>query len=271
MSRTDSMDLIKVNQQRGIVTVTLNAPEVRNAFDDKMIARLLQALEIIKQDPKCRALILMGEGEHFSAGANIQWMQRMAGADKNENHQDALKLAQLLYNLNHLNIPSIALVQGSVYGGAMGLVACCDMVFADPNSQFCFSEVKLGLVPAVVCPYILSSIGPKAARRYMLTAEPFTADTALKLGLINEVLAKEQWDKHLETLIAKIMQNAPHATKIAKNLILTLTETKMPALSQLEYTAQLIAELRASKEGQEGLKAFLEKRKAAWTQHRDIE
>lgn len=257
-------DLIKVNQQEGIISLTLNAPAVRNAFDDKMIQLLLEYLEAIKEDPSCRVVVLRGEGEHFSAGANIQWMKRMKDASKEENQKDALKLAQLLYNLNHLNKPTIALIQGSVYGGALGLIACCDIILAAPNSHFCFSEVKLGLIPSIVCPYILAAIGSRPARRYMLTAEVFTADTALALGLVHEILPQTEWQTRLETLTNQIKQNAPHATSLAKELILTLAENAMPALSQVEYTARLIAELRVSKEGQEGLSAFLEKRKAKW-------
>lgn len=273
MSRSKSsttaanQDLIKIDQQRGVVTLTLNAASVRNAFDDNMIEILNRHLNTLKQDPNCRILVLRGEGEHFSAGANIQWMKRMAKTSQAENHQDALKLAQLLYHLNNLNKPTIALVQGSVYGGAMGLIACCDIVLADPNTRFCFSEVKIGLVPAIVCPYILNAMGPRAARRYMLTAEPFEADTALKLGLVHEVLPQTAWQNRLQALINMINQNAPRALGIAKNLILTLSETHMPALSQVEYTSHLIAELRVSKEGQEGLSAFLEKRKPNWESH----
>lgn len=257
-------DLIKVKQQQGIVTLTLNAPDVRNAFDDTMIELLLQNLETIKQDSNARLLVLRSEGEHFSAGANIQWMKRMKDASKEENQKDALKLAQLLYNLNHLNKPTIALIQGSVYGGALGLIACCDIVLAAPNTQFCFSEVKLGLIPSIVSPYILAAIGSRAARRYMLTAEVFTTDTALALGLVHEIIPKEAWKVRLETLTNLIKQNAPNATSLAKELILTLEENTMHGLSQVEYTARLIAELRVSKEGQEGLSAFLEKRKAKW-------
>jgi len=263
---------IQLNQENGIATLTLNAPEVRNAFDDKIIAALTEQLQILKQDTSARVLVLRGQGEHFSAGANIQWMQRMASATKEENHQDALKLAELLYHLNHFNKPTIALVQGSIYGGAIGLIACCDIVLAATNSLFCFSEVKLGLVPAIVCPYVLTAIGSRAARRYMLTAEPFGAEVALKLGLVHEVLPQEQWVQRLQTLTSAIQQNAPKATSIAKDLIHTLTEqtqslptlSTLPSLSQVEYTARLIADLRVSEEGQEGLLAFLEKRKARW-------
>lgn len=257
-------DLIKLSLHQGVATLTLNAAEVRNAFDDKMIAALTEHLQTLKQDINCRVLVLRGEGEHFSAGANIRWMQQMANASQTENHRDALKLAQLLHCLNHFDKPTIALVQGSVFGGAIGLVACCDIVLAAPNSQFCFSEVKLGLVPAVVCPYVLEAIGSRIARRYMLTAEVFTADMALKFALVHEVLAQEQWEQRLKQLTSTILQNAPQAVSIAKNLILNLKENPLPELSQVEYTARLIAELRVSKEGQEGLSAFLEKRKAHW-------
>lgn len=265
-----TQNIIQLKQENGIATLTLNAPEVRNAFDDKIIAALTEQLQILKQDAQCRVLVLGGKGEHFSAGANIQWMQRMANASKEENYQDALKLSELLSYLNHFNKPTIALVQGSIYGGAIGLVACCDIVLAAPNSHFCFSEVKLGLVPAIVCPYVLNAIGSRAARRYMLTAEPFGAEMALKLGLVHEVLPQEQWEQRLHVLTSAIEKNAPNATRIAKELIHTLTEQRQPSpqsppiLSQVEYTARLIADLRVSQEGQEGLLAFLEKRQARW-------
>jgi len=263
MPNLSKQDAIKITRQNAVATLTLNRPEIRNAFDDHMIQTLTQTLRSLQNDDSIKIVVLRGEGDHFCAGANIEWMRRSATLTREGNHQDALKLAQLLHILNHLNKPTIAVVQGSVYGGAIGLVAACDIVVADPNTKFCFSEVKLGLVPAIVSPYVLAAIGPKASRRYMLTAEVFSAAIAEQLGLIHEVVVKDKLNTRVEQLISEIKKNGPHALAATKELIFKLSEGK-DALQQAEYTAHLIADLRASEEGQEGLSAFLEKRKPEW-------
>jgi methylglutaconyl-CoA hydratase len=257
-------DVVQFKLEAGVATLTLNRPEVRNAFDDRMIAALTEHLHQLQQNDQVYAVVLRGEGGHFSAGADIQWMQKTLLYSKEENQRDALALASLLHTFNHLNKPTIAVVQGSVFGGAVGLVACADITIAAPEAIFCLSEVRLGLVPAVIGPYVITAMGPRAARRYMLTAETFLAEEAHFLGLVHEVIPSPSLDKHVASFLYALKHNGPRAIPIAKNMIHTLTEESFPTLAQMEYTANLIAELRVSEEAQEGLNAFLEKRAAKW-------
>lgn len=254
---------VKITRENSIATLTLNRPEVRNAFDEQMILLLSQQLRSLENDPSIKAVVIRGEGDHFCAGANIEWMRRSAKLSREENHQDALKLAQLLHILNHLKKPTLAVVQGSVYGGAIGLITACDIVIAETHTEFCFSEVKLGLIPSIVCPYILAAIGAKAARRYLLTAEKIPASLAERLGLVHELCSKENINDRVETLLLDIKRNGPEALKATKELIFKLSESKN-TLQQVEYTAHLIADIRTSAEAQEGLTAFLEKRIPEW-------
>lgn len=257
-------DPILLTVEAGVATLILNRPEVRNAFDDQMIGLLRQYLLDIQQDEEIHVVILKGNGGHFSAGADIQWMQKTIRYSKEENQRDALVLASLLHTFNHLNKPTIAIVQGSVFGGAVGLVACADIAIATPEATFCLSEVRLGLVPAVIGPYVITAMGPRATRRYMLTAETFLAEEAHFLGLVHEVVPAGKLEHHIQHFLQALKHNGPKAIPIAKKMIHTLIEESFPSLSQMEYTANLIAELRVSEEAQEGLNAFLEKRAAKW-------
>lgn len=251
---------------RGVATLTLNRPEVHNAFDDTIINSLIASLEQVTNDPSVRVLILRSEGKNFSAGADLNWMRRMAANSHAENLVDARGLAMLMQRLNELPQPTIALVQGAAFGGAVGLAACCDMVVATDASLFCLSEVKIGLIPAVISPYVVQAMGERQARRYFLTAEPFNAGQAQDWGLVHEVVASnEQLNDAANALVSKLLGNSPAAVTAAKQLIAAVSQRPIGA-DVIEDTAARIADIRVSNEGQEGLSAFLNKRKPNWIQ-----
>ncbi len=251
---------------RGVATLTLNRPEVHNAFDDNVINSLIQHLEAVAENPDVRVLLLRSEGKNFSAGADLNWMRRMAKNSHQENLVDARGLGRLMQCLNELPKPTIALVQGAAYGGAVGLAACCDMVVATEASQFCLSEVRIGLVPAVISPYVVRAIGERQSRRYFLTAEAFSARQAQAWGLVHEVVeTNAQLDDAKEVLVNKLLNNSPRAIEAAKDLIYAVS-SKPIGSEVIEETASRIADIRVSAEGQEGLSAFLEKRKPSWIQ-----
>lgn len=251
---------------RGVATLTMNRPEVHNAFDEDFIATMTQALETLERDETVRVVQLAATGTSFSAGADLDWMKRMSGYSREENLADALGLAELMRKLNSLQKPTIALVQGAAYGGGVGLVACCDIVLAARRASFCLSEVKLGLIPAVISPYVMAAIGEKACRRYFLTAEPFDAAEAWRLGLVHEVLENEEsLAATAERITFLLLRNSPQAIAAAKSLITAVSGQPQDS-SLIAETARRIADQRASTDGKEGVTAFLEKRKAAWVQ-----
>lgn len=245
----------------GVATLTLNRPDVHNAFDDVMIAELLQALKSVEDNANVKALVLRSEGKNFSAGADLNWMRSMADKNYQQNVDDAGELGLLMERLDLLNKPSIALVQGAAFGGAVGLAACCDIVLAQPRSSFCLSEVKIGLIPAVISPYVVRTIGERQSRRYMLTAERFFADEAQKLGLVNDIV--DDFEEPLNNLLNALLANSPQAVTACKDLIRNVGSRPINKEVR-EHTIKAIAEIRVSDEGQEGLSAFLEKRPAAW-------
>lgn len=248
----------------GVATLTLNRPEVHNAFDDRIIAALIDALEATDRDPAVRVLVLRSSGRNFSAGADLAWMKRMARNSHQENLEDAGQLARLMEVLNNHSKPTIALVQGAAYGGAVGLAACCDIVIATEQSQFCLSEVKIGLIPAVISPYVVRAIGERLARRYFLTAEPFSAAIARDAGLVHEVVADAALlDDACQRFIAQLRRNSPQAMHAAKALIFAVSQQPIDQ-SVIDDTARRIADIRVSEEGQEGLSAFLGKRTPNW-------
>ncbi len=253
---------------RGVATLTLNRPEKHNAFDDRMITDLLQALDNIDQDESVRVLVLRAEGKSFCAGADLDWMRRMADYDFEQNLADARRLAQLMYRLNRLHKPVIARVQGASYGGGVGLIACCDIAIASENAIFSLSEVRLGLIPSVISPYLIVAIGSRAARRYFLGGERFDAARALQLGLVHEVVEPESLDARLEQCIDALLNSGPGAQAAAKELIEQVQGRAIDE-SLIEETARRIAEVRASDEAREGLSAFLEKRKPDWNRKQD--
>jgi len=247
----------------GVARVTLNRPEVHNAFNDEFIAELTAALKRLEQDPAVRAVLLAAAGKSFSAGADLNWMKRMAGYSEAENRADARGLAGLMRTLNELAKPSIALVQGAAYGGGVGLVACCDIAIAASPASFCLSEVKLGLIPAVISPYVIAAIGEPAARRYFLTAERFDAGSALRLGLVQEVVAPEELEAAGRRVLDALLAGGPEAQAAAKRLVRDLAGRPIDD-ALVEETAKRIAEIRAGAEAKEGVSAFLEKRPPGW-------
>jgi methylglutaconyl-CoA hydratase len=248
---------------RGVATVTFNRPALRNAFDDGLIAALLAALRRLAADDAVRAVVLTGTGKAFSAGADLNWMRRMAGYGHAENRADALQLATMLRTLNELPKPTVARVNGAAYAGGLGLVACCDIAVAAESAVFCISEARLGLVPGTISPYVVAAIGPRAARRYFLTAETMPAAAAQRIGLIHEVVADGRLDEAVEKVLSELLQGAVGAQGRSKRLVAEVADRPVTeALMQL--TAEAIAEARASAEGREGLAAFFEKRKPAW-------
>lgn len=248
---------------RGVATLTLDRPEIRNAFDDALIAELAVAFRSLAADPAVRVVVLTGAGKAFSAGADLAWMQRMADYSEAENIADAMALAEMLRALNELPKPTVARVNGAAYAGAVGLVACCDIAIATEEAVFAISEVRLGLVPATIAPYVVAAIGAQAARRYFLSAEPFSASEARRLGLVHEVTPKAELDRAVERIIAALLEGGVEAQAHAKHLIRDL-DGRPVTESLAALTARSIAEARASAEGREGVTAFLGKRKPAW-------
>lgn len=249
----------------GIGIVTLNRPERHNAFDDAMIAELADALQAMAADPSVRVVVISSTGKSFCAGADLNWMQRAAGYGLEENRADAGELAEMLRRVTDCPKPVIARVQGPAYGGGVGLIAACDMAVATFESRFALTEVKLGLLPAVISPHVLAAIGERYARRYMLTAEIFSAAEAYRIGLIHEMVADEAaLDEAVGEWVTALLKNGPHALAECKTLIRAVAGRPFGPKA-IEYTVEAIARVRCSPEGQEGLAAFLQKRKPNWT------
>lgn len=247
----------------GVAWVRLNNPDRHNAFDDQIIGQLTEAFAGVAGNPNVRVMVLGSEGKSFSAGADLGWMKRMASYSYEENLRDAGALALMLKTLNYMPQPTIARVQGAAFGGAVGLVSCCDMAVAASAANFSLSEVKIGLVPATISPYVIAAIGQCAARRYFVTAERFNAHRALQLGLVDEVVDAEQLDQEVDRLVEAVLANGPEAVIAAKQLVFDVAGK--PIDQQLiDSTCESIAAIRVSAQGQEGLQAFLQKRKPHW-------
>jgi methylglutaconyl-CoA hydratase len=251
-----------------VARITLARPEVRNAFDDRLIAELIEALAEVRdaydasQGSSPRVLVLTGAGETFCAGADMNWMRRSAAYTRDENEADAKRMASMLRTLDELPIPTIARVNGASLGGGMGLLACCDIGVSVNTAQFGFTEARLGIAPAVISAFVIPKIGASAARRYFLTAEIFDAAVAKELGLVHEVVPAAELDSTVERFVTTLRGNGPRAVSAAKHLIReALDRTRKDTI---ENAVQAIAALRASPEGQEGLGAFLEKRPPTW-------
>ncbi|KAE8544000.1 enoyl-CoA hydratase-related protein [Marinobacter nauticus] len=263
MSQQDTAVLLH-QRGDGVSEVVLNRPDKRNAFDDVIIQQLIQTLEHVDGDEQTQIVILRSEGKHFSAGADLGWMRRMADNTRQENLDDSRELARLMNTLNHLSKPVIGLVQGAAFGGAVGLAACCDIVLATEKTSFCLSEVKLGLIPAVISPYVVRAIGERQARRYFLSAEVFSSQEAQHYGLVHLVCEDEQaMHQRCEELLLQLALNGPEAMKAAKDLVFAVSHKTITS-EVIDDTAQRIADIRVGEEGQEGLSAFLNKRKASW-------
>jgi methylglutaconyl-CoA hydratase len=249
--------------ERGIATVTLDRQDKHNAFDDVMIGELRDAFKALRKDASVRVVVLRGAGKHFSAGGDLAWMRRMAEYDYGHNMKDAEELAGMLQDLYRLPMPTVAVVQGAAFGGAVGLVSCCDMAVAGERARFALSEVRIGLIPATIGPYVVRAIGERAASRYMLTGEAFDAATALRLGLVSETCADDELEARAAALVDELLVGGPAAQRAAKDLVRSVAGASLsPAL--IEDTCARIAHIRVSEEGQEGLSAFLEKRAPAW-------
>lgn len=249
--------------EHNIARVTLRRPEVRNAFNARLIADLTLAFDEIARSPDVRAVVLAAEGAAFCAGADLNWMRSMAGFTWDENFADGQALAHMLHTLYTCPVPVVGRVQGDCYGGGVGLAAVCDVVVAAEGVQFCLSEAKLGLVPATISPYVIRALGAQAARRYFVTAERFSAQRAQALGWVAEVCSAEQLDAQVEAIAKAIVANGPVATRRCKRLVQEMMEQDLkPAV--LDQTARLIADMRCSPEGQEGMQSFLQRRLPAW-------
>ncbi len=250
-------------QADGVARITLDRPEVHNAFNDELIAALSQELEALSGREDVRVVVLAASGKSFSAGADLNWMRRMAGYGAAENLADAKALAGMLERLNRMRQPTVALVQGPAFGGGVGLVACCDIALASEAASFSLSEVKLGLIPATISPYVLAAIGPRAARRYFTSAERFSAAEALRIGLVHEVVPPDRLEAVAAGLLADLLRAGPRAQAAAKQLVFDVAGRPLDQAT-LDFTARQIAEIRVTEEGREGVKAFLEKRKPNW-------
>lgn len=245
------------------VTITMNRPEVHNAFNEQVIADMTAAFERAGAEKNARAVILRGNGKSFSAGGDLSWMRRMADYNFQQNVEDAMGLGKLLKTINFLPKPTMALVQGNAFGGGVGLTACCDIAIAEEGTQFCLSEVKIGIIPSIIAPYVIAAIGERQARRYFMTAERFDAQTAARLGLVHEVVPAGGLDAAAEKIISALREGAPAAQTRGKQLILDISKRKIDD-ELIKFTAEQIAEARASDEGKEGLSAFLNKTEPGW-------
>lgn len=261
MSDFNTVEL--VNDPRGFATLWLSREEKNNAFNAEMIRELIIALDQVQADATLRFLLIRGRGKHFSAGADLAWMQQSAELDYHTNLDDARELAELMYNLAKLKIPTLAVVQGAAYGGALGLISCCDMAIGADDAQFCLSEVRIGLAPAVISPFVVQAIGERAARRYALTAERFDGQQAQAIGLLAQSYPFDELNQQVEQWTANLLLNSPAAMRASKDLLREVGNGALtPALRR--YCENAISRIRVSAEGQEGLRAFLQKRAPSW-------
>ena len=243
--------------------VILNRPEMRNAFDDKTIAELTQAFSQLGQDPQVRVIVLAANGLAFCAGADLNWMRRMADYTRAENLADAAALAEMLRVIYECPKPTIARIQGDVVAGGMGLVAACDMAVSVDTANFCLSEVKLGLIPATISPYVIRAMGARAAHRYFLTAERFDAKEAHRIGFVHEVVGADQLDAKVTELTSALVNTSPNAVRSCKMLVQEVAGRDIDA-PLIDRTVEGIADIRTSSEGREGVQSFLQKRKPSW-------
>jgi methylglutaconyl-CoA hydratase len=246
-----------------VATVTLNRPDVRNAFNETTIAEITQAFRILGQHADVRTIVLAANGPAFCAGADLNWMKKMAGYTHEENRADAAQLAEMLRTIYTCPKPVVAKVQGDCYAGGMGLVAACDIAVANEATNFCLSEVKLGLIPATISPYVILAMGENAARRYFLTAERFSAQEAHRIGFAHQVVAADALDATVAEIVKALVTNSPNAVKEAKRLVQDVAGQPLTA-ELIADTAERIADIRSSEEGKEGVRSFLEKRKPNW-------
>lgn len=253
-------ELLQYLTPNGILYLVLNRPEVSNAFNGKQMSNIIAALEEAEENPDVRVVILTGSGKHFCAGGDIHYMRALAENSFEANKEDALQMAQLMYTLHEFQKPTIARVNGAAFGGGVGLLCCCDMAFGSPKTKICLSEVKIGMVAATIGPYIVKAVGTRQAHRYMLTAEVLDAIEAQKAGFLSGVFEEDALDHEIQQLAENICKNGPQAIQTSKALLQNLAPLQVDE-HLMDYTAEVIATIRASEEGKEGLSAFLEKRK----------
>jgi methylglutaconyl-CoA hydratase len=256
-------EILLIEKRDQVAFVTLNRPQIRNAFDEALIADIASALSDLDADASVRAVVLAGAGTAFCAGADLNWMKRMAGYGYEQNLADARALAAMLKTLDRMTKPTIARVHGPAFAGGVGLVAACDIAIGTPDAKFCLSEAKLGLSPATISPYVVRAMGERAARRYFLSAEVFGADEAYRVGLLSSVSASENLDAEIGKILGHLTQGGPQALAKIKDLIRRVSASPVDD-AMIDDTAQRIAEIRVSPEGKEGITSFLDKRKPSW-------
>ena len=254
---------IDIQTGQGVAVLWLNRPEVRNAFNETMIAELTSAFGELEGDPEVRAVVLAGRGKVFCAGADLNWMKKMAELGFDKNREDAMTFGAMLNRLHTLKKPTVARIHGAAFAGGMGLAAACDIAVASTDTEFCMSEVRLGLIPATVSPYVLAAMGERAAQRYFLTAERFTAAEAYRIGFVQELARLDELDATVNSILGQLVQGAPGAHAAIKDLIRSVAR-RPTAPGLIADMAGRIAGARASDEGREGVRAFLEKRSPAW-------
>ena len=255
--------MLNICEAGAVATITLNRPEVRNAFNDDMIAEVTGAFVALGGRDSVRCIVLAAEGKAFCAGADLNWMRRMADYTRAENLADAAALAEMLRVMYECPKPTIARIQGDVYAGGMGLVAACDMAVSVDTANFCLSEVKLGLIPATISPYVIRAMGARAAHRYFLTAERFDAKEAHRIGFVHEVVSADQLDAKVAELTNALVSASPNAVRSCKTLVQEVAGQDIKA-ALIGLTVEGIADIRTSSEGREGVQSFLQKRKPSW-------
>lgn len=257
------MTALQITQQDSVLTLMLSRPDVRNAFNDEVILELTQAFQDAAGRADVRAVVLAAVGPAFCAGADLNWMRRMADYTRAENLADAGALAEMLRVMYECQKPTVARVQGDVFAGGMGLVAACDMAVSVDTATYCLSEVKLGLIPATISPYVIRAMGARAAHRYFLTGERFSAAEAHRIGFVHEVVPAEQLDAKVDELVQALISASPNAMRTCKTLVQDVAGSDIDA-SLVARTVEGIADIRTSTEGREGVQSFLQKRKPNW-------
>lgn len=260
----------ETTDERKVTTITLNRPELHNAFNDELISELTKRFESFKKDKDTRLVVLTGEGKSFCAGADLNWMKKMKDYSDEENYQDSVALANLFEAIDTCPIPTVAKVNGAALGGGTGLIAACDYAIACKSAKMGFTEVGLGLVPAVISPFVMSRISANFARAYFLSGEKFMGETALHIGLVHQVCPLDDLENQTEKVITKFLKAAPTAAREAKALIAGVVEREAKPRSEMrDYTCKTIARIRVSDEGQEGMSALLEKRSPRWIEAKE--
>lgn len=255
---------VSLNIDKDLARITLDNPAKHNAFDGGIIEALISAFNEASANDHVRIILLAGKGRHFSAGADLNWMKRMAELDREQNQADSLRMAELMRTIDRAGKPVVCRVQGAAFGGALGLICACDIAVASDDARFCLSEVKLGILPAVISPYVVRAMGARQAQRYFMTAEIIPAATAERLGLVHEQVPADQLDARIDAIIQALRQGAPQAQLKSRELIEQVADRPIDA-GVIGYTAELIATLRTEDEGREGLSAFLDKRASRWS------